>query len=229
MKGYKLATWVGAAAIILAACGDDPVEPAITSNDGGTGTQTMSVTADIDAENVPGGFVTDFDVSLRDDQGNSISGATVTIVNGTLGTINLLEDGAGSGDYTATRNTFAPGDYRLDVTKDADEVRGVIVGGIDQHSIVSPAAGDTLPANQAFMVTWSRTAQAAGADVETRDFVAEGVIDSGSYEVPLDFVQPRTDERVRIERFNRVDIAGGLFGSRLKLSISNTVEPIVIQ
>ena len=74
MKGYKLATWVGAAAIILAACGDDPVEPAITSNDGGTGTQTMSVTADIDAENVPGGFVTDFDVSLRDDQGNSISG-----------------------------------------------------------------------------------------------------------------------------------------------------------
>ena len=176
MKGYKLATWVGAAAIILAACGDDPVEPAVIKNDGGTGTQTMRVTADIDADDVPGGFVTDFDVSLRDPQGNAISGATVTIVNGTLGTINLLEDGVGSGDYTATRNTFAPGDYRLDVTKDADEVLGVIVGGIDQHSIVSPAAGDTLLANQAFMVTWSRTAQAAGADVETRDFVAEGVM-----------------------------------------------------
>jgi hypothetical protein len=230
MKGHRLAPFVLAGLVVWAACGgDDSTGPAVVRNDPGTGTRTMKVTADIEGKDVPGGFMTDFTVSLRDAQGGAISGASVTIQNGTLGTVTLLEETAGSGDYSASRNTFAPGDYRLDVVKDTQSVRGVVVGGIAAHEITSPTANDTVPANQPLTVVWTRPSEAAGVDLETRDFSADGIADSGSFVVPAEFIRPRNDERIRVKRFNKVDIAGGLFGSRLKLSIRNTVEPIVVQ
>jgi hypothetical protein len=216
-------------AVLSAACGDDATGPAPERNDPGTGTRNMRVTADIEGKDVPGGFVTEFSVQLRDAQGNPISGATVTVKNPNLGTVNLLEDGLGTGDYRATRNQFAAGDYRLDVVKDTMEVRGVVVGGMAVHSITSPSADDTVPANAPLVVTWTRPSEAAGADVETRDFAAEGIPDTGSYTISAANNPPRDDQRIRIQRFNRVEIAGGLFGSRLTLKIRNTVEPVVVR
>lgn len=215
-------------AVVAGACGDS-TGPAASRNDPGTGTRTMHVVADIEGQDVPGGFVTELDVRLRDAQGNAISGATVTVRNPTLGTVNLLELDAGSGNYEASVNTFAPGDYRLDVVKDTQNVRGVVVGGLSAHQIVSPQANDTVPAGQPLTVSWTRPAEAMGADVETRDFAAEGIPDSGTYTVPGADNPPRVDQRVRVWRFNEVTIAGGLLGSRLKLSIRNTVEPVVVR
>lgn len=223
---------VAAFGLTLAGCGDSansPSGPAPARNDPGTGTQTMMVTADFEGKDVPGGFVTDFEVQLREAAGDPISGATVTVRNANLGTLNLLEDGAGSGDYTATVNTFAAGDYELNVTRGLDNVRGVVVGGMAAHSILSPQANDTLLAAQSMMVTWNRPSQAAAADVETQDFAAEGIADAGSFSIAAVDNPPRPDQRIRVWRFNRVDIAGGLFGSRLKLKIRNTVEPVVVQ
>lgn len=229
MKLRKLAPVALGTLVTWTACGDGPTGPAVARNDPGTGTRTMLVSAEIAGKDVPGGFMTDFTVSLRDAQDNPISGASVTVQNGTLGTVTLLEGSVGSGDYVASRNTFAPGDYRLDVVKDTQFVRGVVVGGIAAHEILSPTLNDTIPAAQPLTVTWTRPSEAAGADVETRDYTAEGIADTGSHVVPMGFIQPRTDERVRVKRFNKVDIAGGLFGSELKLSIRVTVEPIVVQ
>ena len=214
--------------LVWAACGDS-TGPAADRNDPGTGTQTMMVEADIDGEDVPGGFVTTFEVRLRDPLDNPISGAIVTIENSALGTVNLLETDAGSGDYEATRNTFAPGDYSLDVVSGDDNVRDVVIGGMSVHEIMSPASNDTVTANTPLIIEWSRPAQAAGVDVETRDFLVEGIADLGELTIPAEFVTPRADERVRVERFNKVDIAGGLFGSRIKLGIRNSVEPLVVQ
>lgn len=215
--------------VALAGCGDDTTGPAAERNDPGTGTRTMLVKADIEGEDAPGGFVTDFEVQLRDAQDNPISGATVTIQNGALGTINLLESGQATGDYVATRNSFAPGDYRLDVISGTDNVRGVVIGGMAAHVITSPAANDTVPANAPLVITWTRPSEAAGVDVETQDFQADGIVDSGTYTVPATENPPRDDGYARITRFNRVDIAGGLFGSELKIKIRNTVEPVVAQ
>ena len=224
-----LTALVCAVSLAVAACGDDSTAPAVERNDPGTGTQTMKVSADIDGEDAPGGFITDFDVQLRDAQDNPISGATVTIQNNELGTVPLLETSAGSGDYQASRNTFAPGDYRLDVSKGADQVTGVIVGGMSVHDIMSPSSGDTLVVNAPLTVSWTRPSQAAGVDVETQDYVAEGIRDDGTLTIAGEFLTARTDERVRVTRFNQVNIAGGLFGSRLKLSIRNAVEPLVVE
>ena len=228
MNGNKLTALVFAASLVAVACGDSG-GPAVLRNDPGTGTQTMLVTADIDGNDVPGGFVTEFDVSLRDAQTNPISGATVTIQNNTLGTVTLLEDGVGTGDYVATVNTFAPGDYRLDVVKATENVRGVVVGGMDVHQIISPTNNDTVSAVLPLIITWSRPSQAAGVDVETRDFEVLGIPDLGTFTIDPVNNPARNDQRIRILRFNKVDLAGGLFGSRLKLKIRNTVEPLVVQ
>lgn len=222
---------VAAFGLALAGCGDSatsPSGPAPARNDPGTGTQTIMVTADIEGKDVPGGFVTDFEVQLREALGDPISGATVTVRNANLGTLNLLEDGTG-GDYIATVNTFAAGDYELNVTRGPDNVRGVLVGGMAAHTILSPQANDTLLAAQSMMITWNRPSQAAAADVETQDFAVEGIVDAGSFTISAVDNPRRDDQRIRVWRFNRVDIAGGLFGSRLKLKIRNTVEPVVVQ
>lgn len=229
MNATKFVTLLCAALFLSAACGDDSTGPAAERNDPGTGTRTMLVKADIDGQDVPNGFVTDFEVQLRDAQDNPISGATVTILNGALGAINLLEDGQGTGDYVATRNSFPAGDYRLDVVSGTDNVRGVVIGGMAAHAITSPSANDTIPANAQLVITWTRPSEAAGADVETQDYQVEGIPDSGTYTVPAVSNPPRDDGRIRIARFNRVDIAGGLFGSELKLKVRNTVEPVVAQ
>lgn len=173
--------------------------------------------------------MTDFTVSLRDPAGSPVFGATVTVKNNTLGTVNLLELSAGSGNYEATVNTFAPGDYRLDVVRGADNVQGVVVGGIAAHQILSPKANTTVPANQPLTVTGSRPSEAAGADLETQDVTGDGIPDAGSYTIPGANNPPRPDQRIRVWRYNQVDIAGGLLGSRLKLKVRNTVQPVVVQ
>lgn len=228
MRWCEIRPLVWAVAVVVAACGDS-TGPAVERNQPGTGTGTMRVLAEIEGSDVAGGFVTEFDVSLRDAQGLPISGATVTVRNPNLGTVNLLELSAGSGDYEASVNTFAAGDYRLDAVKDADNIQGVVVGGMSAHAILSPQANDTVPAGEPLTVTWSRPSEALGADLETRDFQAEGIPDSGTYTVPGADNPPRTDGRIRVWRYNQVTIAGGLDGSRLRLSIRNTVEPVVAE
>ena len=212
----------------LAACSDS-TGPAADRNQPGTGSGTLLVSGTIEGQDVTGGFVTAFDVSLRDAAGNPVSGATVAIQNRSLGTVNLLELTAGSGDYQATVNTFAPGDYLLTAVHGTDEVRGVVVGGIAAHQISSPIANATVTANQPMTVTWTRPSEAVAADLETRDFSAQGIPDAASYVVPGGSNPARPDQRIRLWRYNQVNIAGGLAGSRLKLSIRNTVEPIVVQ
>lgn len=216
------------AAMLVLAC-SDATGPAASRNQPGIGTQTLKVTADIEGQDVSGGFVTQFTVSVRDGLGNPVSGAVVTVRNTALGTLNLLELNAASGDYEASVNTFAPGDYRLDVTRGTDNVQDVVVGGISAHRILAPKADTTITANQPVTITWTRPSEAAAADLETRDFSANGILDAGAFTIQGIDNPPRPDQRIRLWRYNQVDIAGGLPGSRLKLRIRNTVEPIIVQ
>jgi len=224
-----LAVLAGAGLIAAAACGDG-TGPATNRNDPGTGTSTLKVTADIDAnDQTGGGFITDFDVSVRDGLGNPVSGATVTISNASLGTVTLVETGAGSGDYFVQRNSFPAGDFRLTVTRGADNVRDVVLGGPGVHNVTAPLASSTAPANQPLTVRWSVPSQAQAAEVETNDFGPITVPDNGTYVVAGANNPPNSTQRVRVFRFNEVTMAGGLPGSRLKVEVRRTVEPINVQ
>ena len=228
MRTYFAAPALLGAAALLAACGD-ATGPAIERNSPGTRTATLSVMADIQGENVPGGFTTDMDVQVRDALGNAVSGATVTIRNGALGTVTLLEDGVGSGDYRASVNGFASGDYRLDVVSGADRVENVVVGGIGVHTIMGPQLTDTIAANQPLTVTWNRTADAFRVNVDSREYEAQNILDTGTHTIPGVDIHARPDERIRVTRYNQVQMAGGLAGSRLQLRLRQTLEPLIVR
>jgi hypothetical protein len=212
----------------LIACGGG-TEPVVERNDPGTGTLTLKVTADIDAKDVVGGFITDFDVDVEDAGGNPISGATVTIKNSSLGEMTLLETSVGSGRYTAVRNSFPDGDFELNVVLGADNVQGVILGGPGVHTITAPLANDSVPSLQSLTVLWSSPSQAKSAEVETRDYGPVVVPDTGAVTVPSLENVVRADQRIRIYRFNEVGINGGLPGSRMRVEVRQTVEPVIVQ
>lgn len=204
-------------------------EPTVERNDPGTGTLTLKVTADIDANDVVGGFITDFDVDIEDAAGNPVSLATVTIKNSSLGEITLLETSAGSGKYTAVRNSFPDGDFELNVVQGTDNVQGVILGGPGVHTITAPLANASVTALQSLIVTWTSPSQAKSAELETQDYGPVVVPDTGAAMVPSLENVARADQRIRVYRFNEVGINGGLPGSRLKVEVRQTVEPVIIQ
>jgi hypothetical protein len=231
MKSLGRRSWIAATLVLLAACGNG-TGPAVSRNNPGTGSSTLKVTADIDANDDPaviGGFTTDYSVSLRDGLGSPVSAATVTISNPSLGTITLPETATGSGDYLLTGNTFPAGDFTLNVTRGTDNVRNVVLGGPAVHSITAPAQNATVPANQPLTVRWTVPSQAKSAEVETKNFGPVTLPDTGVYVIAGINNPPNASQRVRVFRFNEVDMAGGLPGSRLRVTVRNTVEPVIVQ
>lgn len=224
----------GLAALALAAACGDGTGPATSRNNPGTGSSTLAVIADIDASDDPtiiGGFSTDYFVSVRNGLGNPVSGATVTVSNGSFagGKITLPETGAGTGDYLLTGNTFPSGDFRLDVVQGTNNVSGVVVGGPGVHNITTPVKDATVPALQPLLVRWTVPSKAKSAEVETRDFGPITLPDTGAYRIAGVDNPARVDQRIRVFRFNEVDMAGGLVGSRLRVKVRKTVEPVVVQ
>lgn len=219
---------------LVAGCGDG-TGPATSRNNPGTGSSTLRVIADIDANDDPtiiGGFSTDYFVSVRNGAGSPVSSATVTISNGAFagGKITLPETGTGTGDYLLTGNTFPSGDFRLDVVQATNTISGVVVGGPGVHNIITPVKNDTVAVNQPLLVRWTVPSRAKSVELETRDVGPITLPDTGAYRLTAaDNNQIRPDQRIRVFRFNEVDMAGGLIGSRLRITVRKTVEPVVVQ
>ena len=170
-------------AAIISCGGDNSTCPAVARNSAGTGTSTMRLTADIDADNALGGFTTDYFVSLRDGLGNRISGATVTYSNSPLFTLTLVETGVSSGDYASMRFGFPAGEFRLDVTRGADNVRSVNLGGPGVHTISAPVNRSIATAGQPLVVFWSVASRAKVAQIETMDLGPIEIADVGTYTI----------------------------------------------
>jgi hypothetical protein len=212
----------------VAACGNS-TGPVLERNDGGTGTTTLRVTADIEAEQVAGGIVTVFEVRVRDGLGDAVSGATVAIQNDDLGLLTLLEVDAGSGVYIAERNAFSNKDFQLSVVSGEDLVQGVVAGSPGLHAILTPVVNDTVAEGEALLVTWEMPSTARSAEVSTRNYDSGVLPDNGELLIPAIENVARVDQRVRVVRFNEVDILGGLPGSRLRVKVTREVEPVLVQ
>jgi hypothetical protein len=219
------------AAVLAAGCGSG-TSPAISRNNVGTGTHTIKVVGDISASDVPGtpNYNTSFTVDVANNLGNAVSGAAVTISNPVAGNIVLTESAVGSGSYLASRAAFYDGDYGLTVIHGADTVRDVVVGGVARFAVTKPLRFDTVLVNQPLLVRWTVPSEAKSAEIETRDFPNTTIPDTGAYVIPGSaFVNPRPDDRVRVFRNNEVDIAGGLAGSILTLSVRASADPICVK
>lgn len=220
--------------VMLAAvlgCGNS-TGPAASRNSPGTGTNTLRVTADIDAKDDPaavGGFTTEYLVTVRDGASNKVSGATVTISNPSIGTFTLPETGAGSGDYFVAGSGFPGGDFTLDVVRGTDAVRDVVLGGPGVHTITTPVKNATAAANQPLTVRWTVPSRATQAEIETKNFGPQSLPDTGAYVIPGASNPIEAAQQIRVFRYNEVMLAGGLLGSRLRVEVRNTVEPVVVQ
>jgi hypothetical protein len=210
----------------LAACGGN--SSATGHNNPGTGSSTLLVTADVTASMSSGGPVTSLQVDVRDGMGAKVSGATVAISNGELGSVPLVEANAGSGRYVNSRSSFPAGDFVLSVVRGTDKVEGVVVGGPGVGTVNAPTRNAVVAANQPLALSWTTPSQAKSVTISTRDFEAQGP-DTGTYTIPAASNPSRTNQRLILARFNEVDIAGGLSGSRLRVTFTATVDPFVVQ
>ncbi len=222
------------AILVVAACGTS-TGPSRSQESPGTGSSTLRVVANIDANDDPasGAFSTVYFVSVRDGASFPVSGATVTISNPSLagGKIILSETFPGSGDYQLIGSTFPNGAFGLDIVQGANNVHGVTVGRPTVHNITTPVKNATVPAGQPLLVRWNvGSARAKSARIDTKNFGPVTLPDSGAYEIPGGVANPaRPDQRVRVFRFNEVVIAGGLPGSAMRVTVRRTVEPIIVQ
>jgi len=228
---------LAAATIALFACGGK-TETAVSHNSGGTGSLNLLVKADLDAVLSSTGSPTDLAVTVKDGAGNKVTGATVTVFNLTWGSVTLPETAAGSsGDYRKTQPSFPSGDFGLTIACNpcgvpqisptatiTGNIQGVVLGGPGVHTINYPKAGVVVPVNQAVAVSWTTPIQAASAAVQTNNFGPVLAADTGTYTIPGTSNPAATSQSLNLARYNEVPIAGGLFGSRLRVTVEANVS-----
>jgi hypothetical protein len=229
----RLWTAVTLLAVVLAGvgCGDDSsVAPDDFGNlppSGGTGSGTLLAVVEIESRDVAGeGYETEFLATLTDTLGEPVSGRVV--VTSRLGEVQLTEDVAGT--YSASRSGYETGSYTLNITGDSGSISGVTVLAPVIHAITAPTSGQTVEANTALNVRWSRAEPALQSRLDTRDYDSDWINgDPGTLWTPSVGNPPRTDQRIRITRRNVQEPAGGLSGSRFSVGIRRTVAPVVAQ
>ncbi len=225
------------AAIVLAACGGK-TDTAVSHNNGGTGSLNLSVKADVDAVFSSTGSPTDLIVKIQDGAGNKVTGATVTVSNLTWGSVTLTETTPGaSGDYRKTQLSFPSGDFGLSVSCNpcnvpaisttatiTGNIQGVVLGGPGPHTINYPRAGVAVPVSQTVAVSWTTPTQAASASITTNNFGPVLAADTGTYTIPGANNPASTNQTLNVQRYNEVAVAGGLFGSRLRVTVEANVS-----
>ncbi|MFL5365893.1 MAG: hypothetical protein ACJ781_10510 [Myxococcales bacterium] len=215
------------AALALAACGGN--SNVTDHNRPGTGTSTLLVTGDINASQSSGGPLTSFQIDVRDGLSNKVSGATVTVHNDDLGDVPLVEANIGSGRYVNSKAAFPTGDFTVSVVRNADNVQGVVVGNPGAHTVNAPTPNSTVPANQPLQLSWTTPSTAKSVSIKTKTFGPAQAPDTGAYTIPATSNPAMTSQHLDVSRFNEVDIAGGLAGSRLRVTYTTSVDPFAVQ
>lgn len=234
MRHYSLLTLLAAPlSVALVACSSDGELDPGAGNDPGTGSTTLLVDADVLASPVvPNAskaqdFTTTFRVRLER-AGSTVTTGTVT-VQSSQGAVPLTYTGEGN-RWVGIQNGYSEV-YRLDVTADADFLESVRVDGPSVHYLTAPLPGATVDTRAPVMVTWARSGAAETARLDTDQLDELVVPDTGSYSIPIGGFKSKRDgveqERVRIERSQRVTPTGALAGSEMRVTIRNEISVVV--
>ena len=211
-------------ALTLAACGGD-------ATDGGTGSDTLYIDADVVAEpqisnaREAGDFTTELRVrcSLN---GNDLNAGTV-VLHSDGGDVELAWDGS---DWRGAQSGYW-GAYTLDVDFGDDYVHGVTVDGPGIHTFTSPASGATVDATAALEVSWDRGDAADSASIDTEEMDRVAIADTGSFLLPVGGLKSSSDqvedERIELRRASRVAPNGAIGGSELRVSVENRIDVLV--
>ena len=83
--------------------------------------------------------------------------------------------------------------------------------------------------DRSFRTSRIEAVQAVSVEVETLDWGPALVPDAGVYVIPVASNVTNTSQRIRVWRYNEVAIAGGLFGSRMRVEVRQTLKPFTVQ
>lgn len=228
MRTHVLRT---ALAVCLAACGGD-LDPG-SGNDPGTGTSTLFVDGDVEATPTVTNasrspdFSTHFSVAVRKNDVAVTTGEVTVSSNG--GTVALVYDTA-ENRWRGQQNGYHEV-YELSVSSGDDGVSGVRVDGPALHHFTAPLPGAAVSATVPLEVRWERDEAAATAQFETQEVGELAIADTGSYSVPVGALKSNsgeaTEERLRLDRSERVTPAGALADSSMRVRIRNEIDVLV--
>ncbi len=218
-------------AAMAAACGGSS-SSAVDHNRAGSGSSTLKVTSTVDvivsATTPATSPLTNFSVTLKDGLNANVTGATVTVHNAAFGDVALAY--AGGGSYTASKTSYPSGDLSLTVVNGTDKVQGVVLGYPGTHAINAPVAGSTVPVSTALHVSWTTptVAKAATISLSSGGFSVQAP-DTGAYDIPAGSNGRTGGQTVTVIRSNEVDIAGGLPGSSMKVTVTDQGGSFTVQ
>lgn len=202
-------------------------------NSPGTGSTTLLVDADVVARPVvpnatkPQDFTTEFRIRLERGGVNVTTG--LVSVESSQGVVDLTYSGEPN-RWTGIQNGYSEV-YRLAVKADADFVDDVRVDGPSVHYFTAPVAGATVDTRAPVMVTWSRSGTAETARLDTDQLDELVIPDSGEYSIPTGGFKSKRDgveqERIRLDRSQRVTPTGALAGSEMRVTVRNEISVVV--
>ena len=122
------------------------------------------------------------------------------------------------------------GDANEDVVVESIELGAIAFQQLDVFFNRLEPVHRHATANAALHVSWTTpaVAKAATISLSSGGFSAQAP-DTGAYDVPAASNTARTGQRVTIVRSNEVDIAGGLPGSSMKVTVSNRGDTFTVQ
>lgn len=219
--------------LLVAACGGGSDLDPGAGHDPGRGTQTLFVDGSLVAKPriTNAERAADFDTSL------SVRIATATQAPVTTGTVTVTSaSGTFELVFRSDENRWegtAPGYdevYVLDIESGADRVEGVRVDGPDIHYFTKPTMGATVDSRTILEVSWDSDQEADTAGIDAEEIDEISIPDTGLYMLAAGALkaeqeQPR-ENRIELERRNRITPAGALPGSELEVGVENFIHVI---
>jgi hypothetical protein len=234
MNLTNLGVLLAALTLCTAACsggggGDDDDDDGGFSDDGGSGTQTLRITAAMSV-NPSGDFQAN--VNVLTSQSTVISGATVTLRTPT-GDVTLVEQPVGFGTYVlpAGDHEYAAG-FGLEIDAGAEgNVTGVGFNAPGLTDVLAPLDQTTLPVNQDINVSWAgRGADQHRLELTVNDYDSGYVDgDTGSDVILAAVVTSAATETLTIRRRKEMDITSGFAGSKFTANLEDVIEPLGLQ
>jgi len=241
MRTIKIVLSLAIALLLGGAPGCGSSSSGTPTSNPGTGTMTLSVQAFVTADDLNHNgdnrslnFVTDLrvEVSNNAQPAQPVTGATVKMAT-SLGTFDLVEGNPGV--YTYSYSGYSR-THTLSIVSGTDRVQGAQLVGPDLHKITSPVKNSTIGLNNTITTTWQRESVAQEIEINTIDCWSTDngmpvIADNESYVLPGGrcFDQTRTNQYVRINRGNAMNIGGGVAGSVFHVTVSNRVAPLTVE
>ncbi|MEZ4360297.1 MAG: hypothetical protein R3B48_08960 [Kofleriaceae bacterium] len=174
----------------------------------------------------------DFTTELRvrlEKGGAPITSGTVTLESSS-GKVDLTFNNTDGNRWIGAQAGYSEV-YRLTVLSGEDFVDDVRVDGPALHWITAPMQGETVDTTMPVVVKWSRGESAEVARIDTDQLDQLVIDDTGTYTVPAGGFKSKRDgveqERIRIDRSQRVTPSGALVGSEMRVTIHNEISVVV--